>query len=598
MKSDKPTVSEIKTVFEHLNTTVYGNLFRQFDKEQQFYECAFKELLNIPAEFRHEATVLPTARDMVDTFVDHISLSNARVMVNKKGVTNQKNEAAEMGRKFGLGMLYRTNVESDISPWRVAGKHFANHGLGVIKDVWDADIFPGKPKKKRGEAEDAYGIRVSEWVDKPDYSLPISLLAIHPRNILPDPSYTGRDYIYEHHKKLRFGAWQTFPDLKDKLAGKPEDEVDYISFWTKDWRCDLIDGIPVFGKEVVGHNYGFIPYTLIESGLGNHSIENDPAMRYVGILRYIFDLLVSESKGHSITDVVLMRESMKGGYITGADAEAIGKISQEYGKYTPVGDKDVEFHDWEAKPPPEMLQYHLARMHDMISAHAAPRSLRGMGESNVRSAVDRNMVISQAMKKYQYAEDAFKFGAAKVLENCARIYKHVVPKDARLWARGSSVADEFDQVIKRDDLKEPMNFYVEFAPIAEEDEYRRHDDLERLFKSGISTKRWTRERITDIDPDAMEEQEMVEIVKSTQAYQQSLESLVAYRMQSEIQLLLPPPPQGQPPQGQPQEPGRRVVPESSPKPAPGSAEFIQNQIAAGRRPPMDNQGQGGGGNNR
>ena len=40
--------------------------------------------LGIPEQYIHEAVVLPTARDMVDAFVDHIDIANARVFVNKE----------------------------------------------------------------------------------------------------------------------------------------------------------------------------------------------------------------------------------------------------------------------------------------------------------------------------------------------------------------------------------------------------------------------------------------------------------------------------------------------------------------------------------
>jgi len=92
MKGDKPTFEDIKSILIPKCVEYYGELYTKFEKDEQFYELDFKGDLNIPDEFKAEGIVLPTARDMVDTFVDHIDVSNARISVNKKGVFKTSNE--------------------------------------------------------------------------------------------------------------------------------------------------------------------------------------------------------------------------------------------------------------------------------------------------------------------------------------------------------------------------------------------------------------------------------------------------------------------------------------------------------------------------
>jgi len=183
--------------------------------------------------------------------------------------------------------------------------------------------------------------------------------------------------------------------------------------------------------------------------------------------------------------------------------------------------------------------------------------------------------------------------------------KNVVPGDINVWAR--TPTDEFDIEIKKDKMKEPFTFYVEFAPISEEDEYRRHDDLERLMKSTLVTKNWARKQMSNVDPQAMEVEEEVERLKQDPAVQQIISQYMAAKlmeamakrgMADSLGAQLPLMPQGGQPQ--PQQPGRSMAAPIPNVPPLGSAQNLQN-IMQGQRsqvPMSPMQGQGGGGNKR
>jgi len=216
-------------------------------------------------------------------------------------------------------------------------------------------------------------------------------------------------------------------------------------------------------------------------------------------------------------------------------------------------------------------------------------------------------MVAQAGARYGYSESAFKYGTAKVLNNCARLIKNVIPGDVRVWAK--TPTDEWDVEIKKDKMKEPFNFYVEFAPVSEEDEYRRHDDLERLVSAGIVTKRWARGQMSNVDAIAMELEEERERIKNDPALQSVISQYAVIRLNQAIQArglaediktILPSSPSPSSPQptmpGAPEIPGRMTT--SVPNMAvPGSAEAIQAQLQGMRsqNPVSINQGQGGGG---
>jgi len=605
----KPTVDSILELYDKTNDIyVKSKLQEAFQEDNRFYELDFLADLNIPAEFKKDATVLPTARDRLDALVDHTDISHARVFVNKKGESDRSRDSAEMLRKFALGLIHRTNVESDISPLRVSAKHYWLHGITWIKTVWDADNWFDKPFKKDGESEDQYAERIDEWRDKTHGSLPIIIKAVNPCNVRPDPYNNGRNYIFEVRKKLVYDVkrmpwynedygkgWSNPHGLSDS------EEVEQIEYFDRQYRCILINREPVWkiGGGVIEHNYGFIPYTAIESGLGNVDIESNPVNRYVGILRYMKKLLISQSSIYSMCDILTKLETMIGGYVRGADAQSIGKISQAYGKWWPVGHKDVEFKKWERNLAPSEAYAHLAYITDLIDIHSAPKSMFGLGEQGVRSGADRRLVLAEAQSKLNYSKDAFANGWAQVLTKCARLVKDVIPGDFEIWTRTPS--DEFDVSIKKALFKEPFNFYVEFSPISEEDEYRRHEDLMRMYQSGVYTLEHARSKLSDVDIKALEKQELKELLKRSPQFLEMLATNFAMLVQQamgEAGLA----PMMQPQQGMPQQQGggtgRSLTPDIPNKAQPGSQQEMMNNINSqyGRPKMKPNQGMGGGGN--
>jgi hypothetical protein len=258
---DRPTIKQIQDDLYESCKEYYRDIKKAFESDETHYELDFKNKLVLPDEFVSDGIVLPTARDMVDTFVDHIDLNNARIFVNKKGTSTSNLVEAEMMRKFYLGVVYMTNVMSSISPWRVGAKHFGLYGLAVFKTVWDADRWVDKPEQKDGESEDDYAGRIDEWRSQTHESLPIVIQAINPQCIYPDPETGGQSYVFEVRENSVFSTmerWPTWSNPKDK---KLSDMATQISWWSKKYRCELIDGEPILktGDGIVPHKYGFIP---------------------------------------------------------------------------------------------------------------------------------------------------------------------------------------------------------------------------------------------------------------------------------------------------------------------------------------------------
>lgn len=609
MRDDKPTIKSILKEFEFCKK-YYSKLQSCYEADEAFYNLDFKKKLHIPRQFQKDIVVLPTARDVVDTGINHTNIFNARVFTNKKGSSEISTKSAEMLRKLGLGIIHGINVESRIAPAHVGAKHYWKHGLAVFKTIWDADRWVDKPEQE-GKDEKAYAKELDDWRAGQHLSLPIVIKAINPYHIMPDP-YTGGDYyVIEWYKRKLYDIKRIWPHYEDKKGREPDDMIETFSFWTDKYRAEFVEGELVLGQTektkgmIVEHKYGFNPYTLIESGLGDEDTENKPENRYVGLLRYMNDLLVSESMNYTLHNILMALETMKGGIIRGADAETLGEIKQEYGKWWPVGEKEVEFIPWESKVPPEASARHLGITHDYISGHAAPRSARGLSEVGVRSGADRRLIIAEASAIYQYATPAFQNGWAQILSKCAMLVKNVIPGDFEIWTK--TPTDEFDVVVKKHLIREPFNYYVEFAPISEEDEYRRQDSLLKMWNGGqgITTQEWTWNQMSNVDPERMRRQQEKENLRRMPSYNQIKDQTMAMLYQQALQQFgLQGQPMGQPQQGasaggvaQGQRPMVPGIPERAPL---GSMQDLENQMRTLTQQNLSGiqggQGRGGGGN--
>ena len=583
MAKEKPSVTDILDLVRR-GETVYSTLYSAFEQDQRFYELEFFEQLGLPKQFAKDGIVLSTARDMVDAYVDHLDISNARVYLNKKGISPKPDDERETLRKLYLGILHVTNIER---PWaRHAAKHLGTHGLSVIRTLWASDLWPDKPEK--GDSSDSeFANRIETWKLDTQQYFPIAIDAINPRNIILDPGFGGRQFVIEHHDQLILDIWKKWPNWDKDHKRDADQRVRYIAYWDDTWRSVIIDDEPVLKDDVMRHTYGFIPYVPIDAGLGNLSWDSLPEMRYVGILRYIFKMLLSESRNYSMADILLKKEVMKGGWLSGRNAKAISSINQEYGKYNPMPD-GVEVHEWESKMPPGALGEHLLRTQDMINSHAAPRSTRGLSESGVRSGADRRLIIAEGSTKFQYSNMAFRHGVSRVLANCAMLVKNVIPGDVQIWAR-TQFDGEIDELIEKDKINPPFACYVEFAPFSEEDEFRKQDALIRQRTAGLISQETAWNQMSHINPVVEKERLAEERIRNTEAYQAALENGVAVRtgvlslqQQQEAQRL--------------QEQGNMTT--SPPNRAePGSAEERENQRRAvvGPDPNRDGQGRGGGG---
>ena len=583
---EKIGIDEIKSLDTQM-LGLYEPYHGEIDEDQKFHELAFKNELGLPDEFKQFGIVVNTARELVDRNVERINMIHARVSVNKHGTADIDERRAETQRMFYTGFIYQTRTQKGIhihSDWWQGAKYYIVHGLAPFEIFYDADRWLDKPLQRKDESSDDYGKRLAEWGYESSMSIPITINAIHPKHILPDPS--GR-FVIKHRKVKAFDIMRGSPKawaVPDSIrSGEWDKEIDCISYFDDKYRCELIDGEPVLKGKVIPHRYGFIPYVLIDSGLGNINSKGDVKERYVGVLRYNREMLKAESRSYSERDIILLKAAWPWMTAQGPGAENLLKLDQRLGTVTMIPE-GVELKERSPQIPPDALTSHQLLTQDMISG---PAVLSGGAQTGMRSAADRRLATAEASTRYAYPIQAFSDGTAKLLMMAARLYKNVVPGDVRMWSKSPASENDVITIINKDDLREPLTCHVEFAPISEEDEYRRHVDLEQLYKTGIYSRGEVLRKMPNVDPKRIERELEEERFNNNPLLNDAMAQLQAQKFIAGVYGktgMNVGPPEEKPPG----EPGR---------PVPGSPEEVAGEAAAMNVQPslQPTQGMGGGG---
>ncbi|MBW2673486.1 MAG: hypothetical protein JRD89_08755 [Deltaproteobacteria bacterium] len=606
-KSYEPSIDEILDL-DAQTDSIYSRFHSQLEEDERFYEMDIKDLLQIPDEFRNMATVLPTPRMIVDTWVDNTDITNASITASVvqrgKEPSEAEIEAAEIRRLFAAGLVYMTNINQEIAPWMVSRKHFWLHGLTAFRVLYNADAWPTKPRVG-GDGEVSMG-KMQKYEQDKLHANPIDIRAVSPYWIKVDPSIGEPSFVIEKTKNVCLEVKKRYPYWSNPEGKEIQEDVEHIFYCDRDFYCNLFDGEPVLrgGRgRVIPHGYGFLPYVVINSGLGNISCRNDMSMRYVGMLRHIRDLLVAQSRLFSKMDILTSRNIwpwLEGRNLGDATIETgLGKVN-----FLPQGAEIIEH---ESKMPPAEAGQLLQFISGMCADFGAPPALRGTSEEGVRSAADRRFMYGQAGARLRNAADAYKYRIAKVLEMAAEVFERKVPDDIRIYS--CTPTDNFDRVIKKEQMKGPYNYAVNFQHRSPEDEYREHDDQIRQKAAGLISREYIWQRRPDVDAKAMRKQILKERIEDSPALANLIQQYLAVkggdimgrRLAAEgIAAGLPPPPVG-PAETPPPGGGRPPMgPMTTPIPnraVPGGPEEMQNILRAGRsqEPRSATQGRGGGG---
>lgn len=548
--NSKPTKEKIFQWLKDLQS-VYSARNIQFNEDNKYYELGFRDSLGLPQEYKTDGVVLPTARDIVDAGANHISTVYARFYRPQRGTGKVAEDQAEMLRKFDTAMFYRTKMVAGSSPWRIAAKHGMTHGMWCFEILYDSSRVPEEPERESGESELHFKDRLDTYNGELMDALPIVIKAVHPSCIYQDTSDPPKFIIKMETKNIAQARadWPNWKGYMQNFAGviQPNSvgissniqEITEVTYWDKKWRAIYVNGDPVLDSPddtgVIEHDYGCIPMVIGYSGLGNADVVRKPEKQAVGLIRYLREILKSESFGYSMITILLKNQAWPITFASGPGAAAMTVIPLKYGKIIekPQG---VTIEEYIKAPPPEFVQQHLEYTNTVLSNSASPNSVRGLAESGVRSGSDRSLVITEATLKFDNVMEQMSFSTAQVMSICTKVMERVVPSDLDIWAKTPD--EEIDVKIDKSKIGHHYTTFVEFTPESPEEEARRHADGMNLMKVGaISADTMRRKYLTHLDPIAEEIKVEAERLRANPMVQQALGQIVALTVMEEVQRL-------------------------------------------------------------
>ena len=482
-KPKKPTLEEILELKKYVEK-YYQEAHQEWDRDQEYIDRMFAA--DVPKDMK--TIYPPTATIVLDTAREHVPTDNPRIFVPKANDGDEAQGHKEKLRKFHRGLIYRNVAELSISPLDIAVQHLFQYNMGVLKLVYDP--FKGD------EDSEVYEIQKRS-------ALPIKLRAVNPRTFFPDPSDNPK-YVFEIYERDAIEVAAKYPHLNLKLdeENDPRKKVKWAEYHDENYRCFLVDDEPVLKTKVEKHGFGFLNYNWGFAGFGVETPDDNFSKRTQGILRPLRSMFEEEAYLWSVNHEINKSIAWPTTYVMGQN---LPHIEKKPGKIItlPEGTKiDRDTPGTQA----EGVMTELQMVRNEIFDKTAPRSVRGLPESGVRSGYDRSLLVMEARLRYGSVNTALSKILAQFLCNAARLVELRIPDGITVWGREPD-RGEFEEVIKPSDIKGHYVCYVEFAPAEVEDEYRKANTGTMLHDRGVISKTRTREKYAGIiDPEEEEVQ--------------------------------------------------------------------------------------------
>lgn len=379
--------SDIRKLAEEMKG-FYSTLHSEFDVDEQWYSLDKSLNIGLPKEYKAQGILLPTARSIVDTAVDHISPQFRDITVPRKTATDAATTRAQNQSRFYGAALTWLELQAPSSPYRMSNKQLGIYGMSVTKTTYveEWDVAPGG--KTEAEKEENAFIRAEH--------MPFSHKVLHPSEVFPDPFNDEAQWVLQINSRMVgdvqaiYGKFNTEKGLTDK--------VEVIEFWDKQQRAILVDGEDII--PLVDHKWGDHPYIIGDSGLGFIGKERKPEHRYMGYLRFLRELLASESRNYSITDIVLKASGWPVRTASGPGASQLAGIKLDYGRIHELPE-GTTLDTLTPVLPENVLAAHRFDTSNIISEASAPRPLLGLRNPGTTSGRDQNIQLGQARLRYQ-----------------------------------------------------------------------------------------------------------------------------------------------------------------------------------------------------
>ncbi len=471
---------EITTASEQMDIqnemiSYFGRLHSEMMTDEKYHDLDYGDMLSLPSKFANQAVILPTAREVVETAVDHISPGNRRVDVPRRANNQAAAKQAKLLRRFYAAVLFYLEQGAPVSPYREILKHLTVWGISVAKFIYDERKWMDKP-----EGDDKNDLE--DWRNFQATNMPFTLQILHPSEVLFDPWHDPSEWVIQNSEKYVGELMSTYPDWGNPQGLKRIQKVNVSEYWSPTQRSVLINKKD-WGLEggIIENESTIHPYIIGSSGLGIDSSGHTPEKRFVGILRYLRGILQSESRNYSIADIVMKSGAWPVRVLVGERASEVGPLNLEYGTMQGLPE-GVTIENLSPELPPGMVMEHLGIANNIISAAAAPRVVRGGQNPGTRAGFQQQLAIGEARLRYAPLADACERMLTQIGIKAGIYMEKVVPGVISL-SPGST--HEMFSNISGKDFRGHHALRVKINVLAPEDEIRKQQGVISLVGAGL-----------------------------------------------------------------------------------------------------------------
>ncbi len=444
------------------------NTLRTNQKTQQkYYDLKYE--IEIHSSFKK--IKLPTARQIVDTFVAHLPIATPVVKVVPFKDTNPYRDRAEKQREY-FDALLQWNMLQTLNPVRDSAKDLGGRGEAFIKVAWDESAIgaavPGEDADKRAEL----------MLER----MPLKIMCREPMNCYPSADHVDCRPVsmLERYTVLAEQVKRIFPDWEKKVADNRPVVID--EWWTREEMAFLADGVPLLKGGIVDNTSKLVPYIHCYSGLGHRDGDNSPESLAVGLIQHSIDLLKQQCRFHAYLDKATAFASIPMLDLPGVstDYEEGGKkLVPEPGLVMYRGDREGEPPKiiWAAPNLPAGILQAIG-LNDMMLGKVQPQVLRGEAPTGVEAGYPMALMIGEARLQYGIPLENLQILWARTMELVRLLIRDVVKEDVPIWGEKSALT------MNQENCKGAYRVSVEFDATTPEAAMSRAIGLQKLRSGG------------------------------------------------------------------------------------------------------------------
>lgn len=412
---------------------------------QDFYDMKYE----IKILEGYQPIKLPIARQLVETLVAHLPLTNPVVEVIPFKDTTAYYAKAINQQEFFQALLQHSLAQSEPAIL-LAANDIGRRGEAFIKTVYDFDLVNNGLKKDDKESDEDYKLRKQSYLIE---RMPLVLTCPDPMNCHPFSGHVDCHPVemIEVYNIYAGELRRMFPDWKS--SKKDTDTGVLIEYWNAKKYCYLAEGVALTnGFE--DNPFGFVPYTHVYSGWGARTDDNLPEHKAVSMIFAAENAIKELSRYRAYLDKALAFSSMPVLHTEKEQNEyPEGGLKIHPGMVLYGGEK-VDISWMAANLPAGILQAIMLGQSEINKAQ--PAVLRGEAPRGIEAGYPMALMIGEARLQFGVALENLKTLIGRALEQVRYLIRDVTEEELAMWGESKALT------LSREDCQGAFRIKVDF----------------------------------------------------------------------------------------------------------------------------------------